>query len=313
MLTLILIIAVGVWAWNKYKKTPTVYAGFFTHNKWIKWNIIGQIGLSLFVAIGAAMFLSQGTAFLMHDWVGDIANIFGLGDLYGVYQEYGDDSDRMGAISDAISPLLRATMLSSVCAFVVIVMSLYTLINIKQKKFDEGRYYTLAVIGAIAIIIVSYISSSDMAKFQSDLFGGDDSSTLSAIFSTLPIAAILIFLLVKFKKNLTQLFDETDEEIAEINANATPSVASAVYNTVNNQVATASEPTKQCPYCGETILAVAKKCKHCGEWLPEEKVEEQIEVKIIQCPICGEDIEEGTEICPYCKERVSEYIDKSEE
>jgi len=29
--------------------------------------------------------------------------------------------------------------------------------------------------------------------------------------------------------------------------------------------------TKNCPYCGEEILAVAKKCKHCGEWLIEEK------------------------------------------
>ena len=28
--------------------------------------------------------------------------------------------------------------------------------------------------------------------------------------------------------------------------------------------------TKNCPYCGEEILAGAKKCKHCGEWLEEE-------------------------------------------
>lgn len=27
------------------------------------------------------------------------------------------------------------------------------------------------------------------------------------------------------------------------------------------------EETKRCPYCGEEILAIAKKCKHCGEWL----------------------------------------------
>jgi len=29
--------------------------------------------------------------------------------------------------------------------------------------------------------------------------------------------------------------------------------------------------TKQCPYCGEEILATAKKCKHCGEWLTNEQ------------------------------------------
>jgi len=29
------------------------------------------------------------------------------------------------------------------------------------------------------------------------------------------------------------------------------------------------EETKRCPYCGEEILATAKKCKHCGEWLEE--------------------------------------------
>ena len=27
------------------------------------------------------------------------------------------------------------------------------------------------------------------------------------------------------------------------------------------------EPTKRCPFCGEVILAIARKCKHCGEFL----------------------------------------------
>ena len=38
--------------------------------------------------------------------------------------------------------------------------------------------------------------------------------------------------------------------------------------------------TKNCPYCGEEILATAKKCKHCGEWLGESEsvlTDEEIE------------------------------------
>ena len=31
------------------------------------------------------------------------------------------------------------------------------------------------------------------------------------------------------------------------------------------------QETMKCPYCGEEILTIAKKCKHCGEWLDEKK------------------------------------------
>lgn len=39
--------------------------------------------------------------------------------------------------------------------------------------------------------------------------------------------------------------------------------------------------TKACPFCWEEILAVAKKCKHCGEFL--ENKEEEIEKKSNWC------------------------------
>lgn len=38
------------------------------------------------------------------------------------------------------------------------------------------------------------------------------------------------------------------------------------------------EETKKCPYCGEEILAVARKCKHCGTWLePQDAASQQDE------------------------------------
>lgn len=32
-----------------------------------------------------------------------------------------------------------------------------------------------------------------------------------------------------------------------------------------------NKQTKECPYCGEEILSIAKKCKHCGEWLDNKE------------------------------------------
>jgi predicted nucleic acid-binding Zn ribbon protein len=77
--------------------------------------------------------------------------------------------------------------------------------------------------------------------------------------------------------------------------------------TVPNQYAVSSvKPIKTCPYCGEEILAVAKKCKHCGEWLNNKL--EQPQKEFIACPVCGEQIEKGMTLCPYCKEPVGEHL-----
>lgn len=55
--------------------------------------------------------------------------------------------------------------------------------------------------------------------------------------------------------------------------------------------------TKECPYCGEEILAIAKKCKHCHEYLDEES-------SMMECPICGETISSSSKICPICNEHL---------
>ncbi|MDR2890028.1 MAG: hypothetical protein LBV18_00190 [Alistipes sp.] len=36
---------------------------------------------------------------------------------------------------------------------------------------------------------------------------------------------------------------------------------------------TPERATVACPYCAETIMAEAQKCKHCGEWLAEKPTE----------------------------------------
>lgn len=251
--------------------------------------------------------LSQGTSFLMGDWIGNIVGLLGfsdLSDLYGMAQESEmfDTSERMSTISEITSPLVMATMVSSICAFVVLIIALYTLINLKQKKFDANRYYMLSVIGAIGIVISTYLVNSKSMEFQIEVFGGNPASaTLWSVIYAVGVAVLLGFFLMKYKKNLTAIFEESEEDVGQFQVNEY-----AVEAGPSTPVQAASEATKQCPYCGETILAVAKKCKHCGEWLPEEKpVVEEVEIRYIQCPICGEDVEEGTEICPHCDERIS--------
>ncbi len=49
---------------------------------------------------------------------------------------------------------------------------------------------------------------------------------------------------------------------------------------------------KNCPFCGEEILVVAIKCKHCESILIEDTK--------LSCPGCGDTISEDTKNCPNC-------------
>lgn len=69
--------------------------------------------------------------------------------------------------------------------------------------------------------------------------------------------------------NCGKWLDYLDDEIDDM-----PSVLSVVNTPVtnrhNNQPVVkvkAMDGVKQCPFCGEEVLAAAKKCKHCKEWL----------------------------------------------
>lgn len=57
------------------------------------------------------------------------------------------------------------------------------------------------------------------------------------------------------------------------NTNARGGNNSIVVNNVVNGNDQTSSSTKQCPECGETIMAVAKKCKHCNSQLQTSQSE----------------------------------------
>lgn len=62
----------------------------------------------------------------------------------------------------------------------------------------------------------------------------------------------------------------------------------------------AETTTKTCPFCGEEIMSTAKKCKHCGEWLDYQDSPEQNQ--IIHCAFCGKAVSVSAEKCPNCGE-----------
>lgn len=61
--------------------------------------------------------------------------------------------------------------------------------------------------------------------------------------------------------------------------------------------------TKQCPYCGQKIKAIAKKCRFCGRWINEKDENSALQTNNATkiCPFCGQTIKSIAIRCRYCK------------
>ena len=67
--------------------------------------------------------------------------------------------------------------------------------------------------------------------------------------------------------------------------------------------------TIDCPACGEEIKKIAKKCKHCGEFI-EQKQEETVTPEPVpatkDCHACGEEVKFIAKKCKHCGEALSD-------
>lgn len=157
-------------------------------------------------------------------------------------------------------------------------------------------FVTIAAIRQATAGIIHIVNWATSSVFNP--YTGDLSDSIVLPFVTFIVTVFLLICVLIQKESINKLIayssaKKTNQQLKQ----ETPQTKIPQSANVPNS----DKPKTRCPYCGEEILAVAKKCRHCGEWLEKDNTTKQI-----VCPICGEMIDDGLETCPICHERIKE-------
>ena len=202
------------------------------------------------------------------------------------------------AADNAAGFITLSSLIGGIVMTIVSILLCYKIFNF--PKNDKGQISTLAKTNTIIAAMVGIIHIISAIIIINSGYGTYIGGPFFCICAVI-IIGILIYLQRPFSSAVERMYRSKYNEsiqsivvknITKIAENTSHSYHSAQPSTTPSL----TEETKRCPYCGEEILAVAKKCKHCREWLKEEPKE------YIRCSVCGEKVEKGQEKCPLCNE-----------